>query len=62
MMTDEQGKAPSKPDDIVVRRLVDETGITETQARELIVLLGVHSWASLLREAHFLTGRNRRGV
>ncbi|WP_143748669.1 hypothetical protein [Mesorhizobium sophorae] len=61
-MTDEQGKAPGKPDDTVVRRLVDETGITETQARELIAFLGAHSWASLLREAHILTGRNRRGV
>lgn len=57
MMTDEQGKAPSKPDDPVARRLVNETGITETQARELIAFLGVHSWASLLREAHILTAR-----
>ncbi len=59
MMTDEQDKGPSGPDDPVVRRLVNETGITEMQARQLIELLGAHSWASLLREAHILTAGQR---
>ncbi|MBB6409141.1 hypothetical protein HNQ71_001785 [Mesorhizobium sangaii] len=58
-MTDEQGKAPSNPDDPVVRRLVNETGITQMQARELIALLGALSWASLLREAQILTAGKR---
>ncbi|MER8957043.1 hypothetical protein NKH98_31140 [Mesorhizobium sp. M0833] len=48
-MADEQDRAPNSPE-IVVRRLVKETGITEEQARELIFLLGLQ-WASLLREA-----------
>jgi hypothetical protein len=51
-MADEQDRAPNSPE-IVVRRLVKETGITEEQARELIFLLGLH-WASLLREAKAL--------
>ncbi|MFD2058014.1 hypothetical protein ACFSQT_34520 [Mesorhizobium calcicola] len=55
-MTDEQGKAPSKPDDSVVRRLVNETGITEDQARELIAFLG-RNWPSLMREARILAGK-----
>ncbi|MFC3324318.1 hypothetical protein [Mesorhizobium cantuariense] len=55
-MTDEQGKAPSKPDDSVVRRLVDEAGITEAQTRELIAILGLN-WSSLLREARIMSGR-----
>lgn len=33
-MADEQDRAPNSPE-IVVRRLVKETGITEEQAREL---------------------------
>ncbi|WP_287329666.1 hypothetical protein [Mesorhizobium sp.] len=44
-MADEQDRAPNNPE-IVVRRLVKETGITEEQARELISFLGFH-WASL---------------
>ncbi|MCF6099838.1 hypothetical protein [Mesorhizobium muleiense] len=51
-MADEQDRAPNNID-IVVRRLVKETGITEEQARELILFLGLH-WASLLREAKAL--------
>ncbi|MBB6411107.1 hypothetical protein [Mesorhizobium sangaii] len=58
-MTDEQGKAPNNPVDSVVRRLVDETGITEAQARELIALLGALSWSSLLREARIMSARER---
>ncbi|PWJ87993.1 hypothetical protein C8D77_11382 [Mesorhizobium loti] len=37
----------------MARRLVDETGITEAQARELISFLGFN-WASLVREARML--------
>ena len=36
--------------DDFVRRLVDQTGITEAQALELIYLIGLN-WASLVREA-----------
>lgn len=52
-MTDERQKTPATTDDIA-RRLVNETGITEVQARELVALLGAHSWTSLLREARIL--------
>ncbi|WP_198540293.1 MULTISPECIES: hypothetical protein [unclassified Mesorhizobium] len=34
----------------LVQRLLEETGITETQALELISLLG-SNWSSLVREA-----------
>lgn len=36
-----------------VQRLVAETGITETQARELVAMLGLQ-WSSLVREARNL--------
>ena len=39
--------------DEVARRLVRETGITEAQAFELIMLLGLN-WSSLVREAKAL--------
>ena len=39
--------------DGVVKRLAAETGISEAQARELVLLLGV-DWASLVREARML--------
>ena len=51
-MADEQDRAPNNIE-IVVRRLVKGTGITEEQARELIFFLGPR-WASLLREAKVL--------
>ncbi|WP_198032687.1 hypothetical protein [Mesorhizobium sp. WSM2561] len=54
-MADEQDRAPNNME-IVVRRLVKETGITEEQARELILFLGLH-WASLLREAKALAAK-----
>jgi hypothetical protein len=37
----------------VARRLMDETGITEAQAHDLIRMLG-HNWSSLVREARSL--------
>ncbi len=40
------------PDDIV-KRLVQQTGITEAQALELIYLVGLN-WPSLVREAKAL--------
>ncbi|BCM21030.1 hypothetical protein [Mesorhizobium sp. J8] len=43
--------------DLLVRRLVEETGISDDQARELIEMIGT-DWASLLREARFLKRRH----
>jgi hypothetical protein len=54
-MADE--RAPNNID-IVVRRLVKETGISEEQARELIFFLGLQ-WPSLLREAKALAAKQR---
>jgi hypothetical protein len=42
------GRAP------IAAQLARETGITEAQARELVLLLGAN-WASLVREARFLS-------
>ena len=50
---------PRKPEAIVglvVARLVTEAGITEEQAREL-VMLGASNWTSLMREARLLNRR-----
>ena len=44
--------------DELVRRLVATTGITETQALELVALLGLN-WASLMREAKVLQATQR---
>ena len=38
---------------VLIRRLVEETGITRDEAEELIMLLGV-DWSSLVREARAL--------
>ncbi|MER8703914.1 hypothetical protein [Mesorhizobium sp. M0207] len=46
---------PPPMHDLVILRLVKETGITVEQARDLINLLGNLNWDSLLREARFLT-------
>lgn len=44
--------------DATVQRLAKDTGITEQQALELILLLGLN-WASLVREAKLLkTGKS----
>lgn len=51
-MADEPNKLQSK-DYPMVRRLMEESNITEEQARELIALIG-YEWSSLLREARFL--------
>lgn len=37
----------------LIKRLMAETGISETQARELVQMLGAE-WASLVREARML--------
>ena len=37
----------------LVKRLMAETGISEGQARELVLMLGAE-WASLIREARML--------
>ena len=49
-MTEQQNGAAF---DGVVKRLAAETGISEAQARELVLLLGV-DWSSLVREARML--------
>ncbi|WP_156389037.1 MULTISPECIES: hypothetical protein [unclassified Mesorhizobium] len=56
-MTDEQIRPPTATDGLV-RRLVNETGITDAQARELIGFLGPQSWSSLVREARILAGKH----
>ena len=45
-----------------VRRLVDETGITTAQARELVAFLGPNNWTSLLREARILNPKGSKAV
>ena len=57
MMVEDVGKPPRPDSGFVVRRLVDETGITEAQAIELIAYLG-HNWPSLVREAKLLNPRH----
>jgi hypothetical protein len=52
----QDGRTPEV--DELVRRLVATTGITETQAFELIALLGLN-WASLMREAKVLQATQR---
>ena len=50
--------ANAKTLNVVVQRLAKDTGITEQQALELILLLGLN-WASLVREAKLLkTGKS----
>ncbi|MDX8442230.1 hypothetical protein [Mesorhizobium australafricanum] len=56
-MANKEHDPPSGTDEeYFVRRLLEETGITEAQARELIALLG-YEWTSLLREAHILIAK-----
>lgn len=38
---------------VLIRRLVEETGITREEAQDLIMMLGV-DWSSLMRKAHNL--------
>lgn len=57
MMVDDVGKPPLAENGFVMRRLVDETGITKAQAIELVALLGL-SWSSLVREAKLLNPRH----
>lgn len=42
----------------VVKRLVQETGISEAQARELVHLIGL-DWSSLVREAKLIASSRR---
>jgi len=60
-MTDKPQRPPAETGGIA-RRLVDETGITDAQARELIAFLGPHNWTSLLREARILNPTAPRSV
>jgi hypothetical protein len=50
------GNRKEAPQDGLIQRLIQATGITEAQAVELINLLG-SNWASLVREAKALLGR-----
>ena len=50
-MADEEDRNPTLAD--YVKRLVQETGISEAQALELIRLIGL-DWSSLVREAKLL--------
>jgi hypothetical protein len=52
-MADDPDK-PQATSDPVILRLVKETGITEVEAREIVALLGVVNWSSLVREARLL--------
>ena len=52
-MADEPTK-PHAMDGPVIQRLINETGITHEQARELVGLLGSLNWSSLVREARLL--------
>lgn len=38
---------------VLIRRLVEETGITRDEAQDLLMLLGT-DWSSLIREAKIL--------
>ncbi|MDX8451198.1 hypothetical protein RFM98_00355 [Mesorhizobium sp. VK9D] len=51
------GSGESKETEMLVRRLVKETHITEKEARDLVELIGT-DWASLVREARFLKDRH----
>ncbi|TPI11151.1 hypothetical protein FJW06_20725 [Mesorhizobium sp. B4-1-3] len=42
----------------LVKRLVEQTGITEAQAHELALLIGLN-WNSLMREAKLIAARAR---
>lgn len=47
-------RKPASPERIwLTRRLVEETGITQAQANQLVDLLGA-DWSSLVREARLL--------
>jgi hypothetical protein len=57
-LMDETKKTPVRPEVSWIERLVQETGITEDQAQELVVLLGLN-WSSLVREARLLRNSAR---
>ena len=51
---DDHKRAEGRP---AVERLVKETGITHAEATDLVAILGVVNWASLMREARLLKPR-----
>ena len=63
-MVDQVGRPPPETaSGVAVRHLMADTGITDAQATELVILLGPHNWSSLLREARILKPRlNSREV
>ncbi len=40
-----------------IKRLVEQTGVSEAQARTLIIMIGIANWSSLLREARIVKSR-----
>lgn len=52
----ERDNNPPSPD--VVKRLMQETGIREAQARDLVRLIGL-DWSSLVREAKLIASPPR---
>jgi hypothetical protein len=48
-----EGAGKSECEASLVRRLVQETGITEPQAIDLVAILGAN-WSSLVREARII--------
>lgn len=52
-MAEDLDKPTLSDNNFTLRRLINETGITNAQATELISLLGLN-WSSLVREARIL--------
>ncbi|MER9370364.1 hypothetical protein NKI66_30810 [Mesorhizobium sp. M0518] len=57
MKKDGDGRVDKDTQQLLVRRLSEEVGISEPDARDLIKLIGT-DWNSLLREARFLKERH----
>ncbi|RWE83141.1 MAG: hypothetical protein EOS63_05485 [Mesorhizobium sp.] len=58
-MTDTLGR-PENARAYIIQRLMEETGISVEEAKELIGVLGFE-WPSLLREAHIIAERKQAG-
>ncbi|MER8980546.1 hypothetical protein [Mesorhizobium sp. M0510] len=57
MKKDGDGRVDKDTQQLLARRLSEEVGISEPDARDLIKLIGT-DWNSLLREARFLKERH----
>jgi len=56
-MSDVPEKLDGAGDDGLLKRLIRETGITEAEASDLVMMLGPN-WSSLVREARLLKRRD----